>query len=111
MTGLAYIVMRFMVGSNLKRARQRMRWAWVTGFIMAGIELFLAMILYLAVSLLNFFGFDGAGQPYWTTGQFTITMVEIGLLVGLSYGLKRGSRSKIHPAGGAVAARHQPGDF
>lgn len=82
--GLAYTLMRFMVGSNLGRARNRMIWAWVAGFFWAFMGFFNALTL--------FFGVEASDRPAWSMGQFVFVLVEAGVLGTLSYGLKHHSR-------------------
>ena len=75
-----------MTSGDLVQARRRMRFAWVAGFIWAGISLFNAGINALGL----IFGFDAEGQPWWSGGQLTFVLAESTLIVVLAFGvLKR----------------------
>ena len=67
---LVRAVIRLMTFGDLDQARRRMRFAWVAGFIWAGISLFNAGINALGL----IFGFDAEGQPWWSGGQLAFVL-------------------------------------
>ncbi len=83
---LVRAVVRLMTSGDVDQARRRMRYAWLAGFIWAGISLFNAGINGLGL----IFGFDAEGQPWWSGGQLAFVLAESTLVASLSFGvLKR----------------------
>ena len=89
---LVRAVIRLMTSGDLEQARRRMRFAWVAGFIWAGISFFNAGINALGL----IFGFDAEGQPWWSGGQLAFVLAESTLVASLSFGvLKRWRRAAV----------------
>ncbi len=79
-------VIRLLTSGDVDQARRRMRYAWVAGFIWAGISLFNGGINALGL----FFGFNAEGQPWWSSGQLAFVLAESTLVAALAFGvLKR----------------------
>lgn len=79
-------VIRLMSGGDVDQARRRMRYAWLAGFIWAGISFFNAGAIGIGI----IFGFDAEGQPQWSGGQLAFVLVESTLVASLAFGvLKR----------------------
>jgi hypothetical protein len=81
---LARTIVRLMVGNDIGRARQRMRNAWIAGFIWAGLSFMGAVAGIWGLS-----SNTGAGPGL---ALFILVIVEVGLVAYLSYGVLQRSR-------------------
>jgi hypothetical protein len=76
---LARTVVRLMVGSDIDRARQRMRNAWIAGFIWSALSFMGAVAGIWGLA-------PGAEQGTWL-GLFIPVVLEVGLVAYFSYGV------------------------
>ncbi|MFQ6028507.1 MAG: hypothetical protein ACE5Q6_13535 [Dehalococcoidia bacterium] len=83
--GLAYTLMRFLIGKDLERARKRMRYAWIAGFVAAGIN--------FAVALMTFPVEEAGGVDPIGGVAFALVMLEAALLAVLAYGVRKQKRA------------------
>jgi hypothetical protein len=79
-TVIGYIV-RIMVGQDLEQARQRMRLAWLAGFIITGV-----FFINAAIAI---WGLAPESEERLPLGLFIFAMVEVGIVAFLSYGVLR----------------------
>ena len=80
---------RILVGTDITQASRRIRWAYICGYLYAGVFIFNAIVLF------------SAGAPevksLWSNGQASFVVFEASLVALLSFGLSR--RNKVAAIG------------
>ena len=80
---------RILVGTDITQASRRIRWAYICGYLYAGVFIFNAIVLFSVGSL--------EVKGLWSTGQAVFVVFEASLVAILSFGLSR--RNKVAAIG------------
>tara|TARA_B100001765_G_scaffold5038_1_gene2986 strand:+ start:424 stop:879 length:456 start_codon:yes stop_codon:yes gene_type:complete len=80
---------RILVGTDITQASRRIRWAYICGYLYAGVFIFNAIVLFSVGSL--------EVKGLWSTGQAGFVVFEASLVAILSFGLSR--RNKVAAIG------------
>ena len=80
---------RILVGTDITQASRRIRWAYICGYLYAGVFIFNAIVLFSVGSL--------EVKGLWSTGQAAFVVFEASLVAILSFGLSR--RNKVAAIG------------
>ena len=80
---------RILVGTNITQSSRRIRWAYICGYLYAGVFVFNAITLFSVGDL--------EVKGLWSTGQAVFVVLEASLVAFLSFGLSR--RNKLSAIG------------
>ena len=72
---------RILVGTDITQASRRIRWAYICGYLYAGVFVFNAIALFSVG--------DPEVKGLWSTGQAVFVVLEASLVAILSFGLSR----------------------
>ncbi len=72
---------RILLGTDVTQANRRIRWAYICGYLYAGVFLFNAITLFSVGDL--------EVKGLWSTGQAVFVVLEASLIAILSFGLSR----------------------
>ena len=80
---------RILIGTDITQSRRRIRWAYMCGYVYAGVCLLNTVLLFSA--------WDSEISGLWSTGQSVFVVLESILIAILSFGLSR--RNKLGAIG------------
>ena len=80
---------RILIGTDITQSRRRIRWAYMCGYLYAGVCLLNTVLLFSA--------WDSEISGLWSTGQSVFVVLESSLIAILSFGLSR--RNKLGAIG------------
>ena len=80
---------RILIGTDITQSRRRIRWAYMCGYLYAGVCLLNTVLL--------FSSWDSEISGLWSTGQSVFVVLESSLIAILSFGLSR--RNKLSAIG------------
>ena len=80
---------RILLGTDVTQASRRIRWAYICGYLYAGVFVFNAIALFSVGDL--------EVKGLWSTGQAVFVVLEASLIAFLSFGLSR--RNKVAAVG------------
>ena len=72
---------RILLGTDVTQASRRIRWAYICGYLYAGVFVFNAIALFSVGDL--------EVKGLWSTGQAVFVVLEASLIAILSFGLSR----------------------
>ena len=80
---------RILIGTDITQSRRRIRWAYMCGYLYAGVCLLNTVLLFST--------WDSEVSGLWSTGQSVFVVLESSLIAILSFGLSR--RNKLGAIG------------
>ena len=80
---------RILIGTDITQSRRRIRWAYICGYLYAGVCLLNTVLLFSA--------WDTEVSGLWSTGQSVFVVLESSLIAILAFGLSR--RNKLGAIG------------
>lgn len=75
---------RILIGTDITQSRRRIRWAYICGYLYAGVCLLNTILLFSA--------WDSEVSGLWSTGQSVFVVLESSLIAIFSFGLSRRNR-------------------